>query len=76
MNLRTVAIFGFVLCCFRVVFQPPVDAVMAVMGKNKQQFVDMIKGAIPKFKAYGMDKWTPVLEAAQQKANSSVMLFD
>lgn len=53
-----------------------VDAVMAVMGKNKQQFVDMIKGAIPKFKAYGMDKWTPVLEAAQQKANSSVMLFD
>jgi 5'-methylthioadenosine phosphorylase len=52
-----------------------VDAVMAVMGKNKQQFVDMLKNAIPKFKAYGMEKWAPVLEQAQQKANSSVMCF-
>lgn len=52
-----------------------VDAVMAVMGKNKQQFVDMLKAAIPKFKAYGMEKWAPVLEAAQTKANSSVMCF-
>ena len=61
--------------CWREGDHVSVEKVLAVMGKNKQQFTDMLKLAVSKFKAYGMDKWTPVLEAAQSKANSSVMCF-
>ena len=49
-----------------------VEAIMAVMGKNKQNTTDCLLKCIPKFKDAD---WKPVVEAAQTKANSSVMLF-
>jgi 5'-methylthioadenosine phosphorylase len=49
-----------------------VEAIMATMGKNKQSTVDCLLKAIPKFKDAD---WKPVVEAAQAKANSSVVLF-
>jgi 5'-methylthioadenosine phosphorylase len=49
-----------------------VEAIMATMGKNRKNTTEALLAAIPKFAA--MD-WKPVVNAAQAKANSSVMLF-